>query len=59
MKTLLLNEIQEVSGGGSILDTISSVITIGIAVYDVGASFAQDNGGPSAADWCASVGYNY
>ncbi len=58
MKTLLLNDIQQVGGGGP-LDTIASVIVILQTAYDVGASFAQDNGGPSAADWCASVGYNY
>jgi hypothetical protein len=58
MRTLLLNEIDQVDGG-SALDVVAAVITIGQAVWDIGAHFAQDNGGPPAADWCASVGYNY
>ncbi len=56
MQTLQMSEVQQVGGGGA-LDTIASVLAIGQAVWSVGSYFAQDNGGPSAADWAASVGY--
>jgi hypothetical protein len=56
MVQLSMQQADLVNGGG-LLSLAADVITVGQAIYDVGSYFAQDNGGPSAADWCASVGY--
>ena len=55
MQTLNMYEVQQIAGGGFV-EALAIAIGIELAMA-AGNHFAQDNGGPSAADWAASVGY--